>query len=213
MRKKIVVLISGEGTTLQAIIDACKVGKCDAEISAVISNKKLAGGLVRAFDANIPTKIFDRHDFPIAKDLDQAMGDYISSLEADLIVLAGYMRILNHDFIQRFAGRIVNIHPSLLPKYPGLNTYARAMVAKESEHGTTVHFVNSEVDSGAVILQAKVPIFAKDSIEDIENRVKAQEAQIYPLVIQWFVSGRLQQKGNQAYLDGNCLPPQGYAMD
>ena len=145
--------------------------------------------------------------------MDTAIGDYIESTGADLVVLAGYMKILSAEFTRRFAGRIINIHPSLLPKFPGLNTYQQALDAGEREHGTTVHFVNEEVDAGAVILQAKVPIFADDRIEDIEQRVKAQEIQIYPLVIKWFTEDRLQLIDGKAYLDNQPLPPNGYAAD
>ena len=142
-----------------------------------------------------------------------AIGDYIESLNADVIVLAGYMKILSAEFTRRFSGKILNIHPSLLPKYPGLNTYRQALDAGETEHGTTVHFVNETVDGGAVILQAKVPIFSDDEIADIEQRVKAQEVQIYPLVVKWLVEERLQLIDGKAYLDNQPLPPSGYAAE
>ena len=134
--------------------------------------------------------------------MDDAIGDYLQSLAVDLIVLAGYMKILTPKFTQRFAGKILNIHPSLLPKYAGLNTYQRAIEAGDNEHGTTVHFVNEEVDGGAIVLQAKVPIFPEDSIEEVEAKTREQEYQIYPLVIKWFTEGRLRLKDNLAYLDG-----------
>nr|PRK62797.1 Phosphoribosylglycinamide formyltransferase [Haemophilus influenzae] len=143
--------------------------------------------------------------------MDDAIGDYLQSLAVDLIVLAGYMKILTPKFTQRFAGKILNIHPSLLPKYAGLNTYQRALEAGDNEHGTTVHFVNEEVDGGAIVLQAKVPIFPEDSIEEVEARTREQEYQIYPLVIKWFTEGRLRLKDNLAYLDGKPLPKSGYA--
>ena len=211
--KKIVVLISGQGTNLQAIIDACRDGSIPAEISAVISNKASAFGLERAKTAKIPTALFLRKNYPDNFSMDDAIGDYIEALNADLIVLAGYMKILSAEFTQRFAGKIINIHPSLLPKFPGLHTYQQALDAGETEHGTTVHFVNEEVDAGAIILQAKVPIFAGDAVEDIEQRVKIQELQIYPLVVKWFAEGRLQLIDGQAYLDNQLLPPNGYAAD
>ncbi|HBO38792.1 MAG TPA: phosphoribosylglycinamide formyltransferase [Pasteurellaceae bacterium] len=211
--KKIVVLISGQGTNLQAIIDACQAKYINAEISAVISNKPCVYGLERAKTAAIPTALFQRKDYADNPAMDNAIGDYIASLNADLIVLAGFMKILDTAFTQRFAGKIINIHPSLLPKYPGLNTYQQALEAGETEHGTTVHFVNEEVDAGAIILQAKVPIFPDDSIEDIENRVKMQEVHIYPLVVKWFTENRLQLIDGKAYLDNQPLPPNGYAPD
>ena len=196
--KKIVVLISGQGMNLQAIIDACKSGFIPAQICAVISNKAEAYGLERAKTAEIPTALFQRKEYANNLAMDTAIGDYIEAQQADLIVLAGYMKILSAEFTQRFAGKIINIHPSLLPKFPGLNTYQQAVDAGETEHGTTVHFVNEEVDGGAVILQAKVPIFADDNLSDIEERVKNQELQIYPLVVKWFVEGRLQLTDGKA---------------
>ena len=211
--KKIVVLISGEGQTLQSIIDACKVGDIPAQICAVIANKAIAYGLQRAKMAEIPTALFERKDYADNLVMDRAIGDYIAELGADLIVLAGYMKILTAEFTQRFAGKVLNIHPSLLPKYPGLHTYQRALEAGDQEHGTTVHFVNEEVDGGAIVLQAKVPIFPDDEVSDIEQRVKYQEQQIYPLVIKWFVTDRLTFQNGCAYLDGKCLPNAGYAMD
>lgn len=211
--KKIVVLISGQGMNLQAIIDACKSGFIPAQICAVISNKAEAYGLERAKTAEIPTALFQRKEYANNLAMDTAIGDYIEAQQADLIVLAGYMKILSAEFTQRFAGKIINIHPSLLPKFPGLNTYQQAVDAGETEHGTTVHFVNEEVDGGAVILQAKVPIFADDNLSDIEERVKNQELQIYPLVVKWFVEGRLQLTDGKAYLDKTPLPPNGYANE
>lgn len=211
--KKIVVLISGQGLNLQAIIDACKLGNIKGKICSVISNKPDAFGLIRAKQENIPTRVFLRKDYRNSEDMDQNIADYIQDLGADLIVLAGYMKILTPYFTTRFSGKILNIHPSLLPKYPGLNTYQQVLDSGDDEHGTTVHFVNEEVDGGAVILQAKVPIFKEDSVEDIEHRVKHQEQQIYPLVIQWFVDERLKLVDGKAYLDGHCLPSSGYAAE
>lgn len=211
--KKIVVLISGQGTNLQAIIEACAEQKIAGKIVSVISNKATAFGLQRASQANIPTQVFLRKNFSDNLAMDMAIADYIEQQQADLIVLAGYMKILTLQFTQRFAGKILNIHPSLLPKYPGLDTYQRAIEAGEKEHGTTVHFVNEEVDGGAIVLQAKVPIFAEDNVQDVEQRVKQQEFAIYPLVIDWFVQGRLVLQDNQAYLDGKPLPQQGYAAE
>lgn len=209
--KKIVVLLSGQGANLQALIDACQRGAIDGKIAAVISNRADAYGLIRAREADIPTALFECSNYSDNQAMDKAIGDFIAEIGADLIVLAGYMKILSQPFVERFAGRILNIHPSLLPKYKGLNTYQQAMQAEDSEHGTTVHFVTPELDSGAVILQARVPIFADDEVVDVEARVKEQELHIYPLVVQWFVSGRLYMKQDGAYLDGRLLPPNGYA--
>ncbi|HHE9946262.1 TPA: phosphoribosylglycinamide formyltransferase [Haemophilus influenzae 10810] len=211
--KKIAVLISGQGTNLQTIIDACYSGDIPAKIACVVSNKADAYGLVRAKQAQIPQAVFLRKNFANNLEMDDAIGDYLQSLAVDLIVLAGYMKILTPKFTQRFAGKILNIHPSLLPKYAGLNTYQRAIEAGDNEHGTTVHFVNEEVDGGAIVLQAKVPIFPEDSIEEVEARTREQEYQIYPLVIKWFTEGRLRLKDNLAYLDGKPLPKSGYANE
>lgn len=211
--KKIVVLISGHGMNLQALIDACKSSYINAEIVGVLSNQSDAFGLQRAKSAGIFHRTFLRSDYADNLAMDRHIADEIDNLGADLIVLAGYMKILSAEFTHRFAGKILNIHPSLLPKYSGLHTYQRAMEAGETEHGMTIHFVNEKVDGGAIVLQAKVPIFPEDNITDIEDRVKEQEIRFYPLVIKWFVEGRLRLIDNHAYLDGNHLPPQGYAID
>ena len=211
--KKIVVLISGHGMNLQAMIDACKSSYINAEIVGVFSNQSAAFGLQRAKSAGIFHRTFLRSDYDDNLAMDRHIADEIDNLGADLIVLAGYMKILSAEFTQRFAGKILNIHPSLLPKYSGLHTYQRAIEAGETEHGMTIHFVNEKVDGGAIVLQAKVPIFPGDNITDIADRVKEQEIRFYPLVIKWFVEGRLRLIDNHAYLDGNRLPPQGYAID
>ena len=211
--KKIAVLISGQGTTLQTIIDACHSGDIPAKIACVVSNKSDAYGLVRAKQAQIPQAVFLRKNFANNLEMDNAIGDYLQSLAVDLIVLAGYMKILTPEFTQRFAGKILNIHPSLLPKYAGLNTYQRAIAAGDNEHGTTVHFVNEDVDGGAIVLQAKVPIFPEDSIEEVEARTREQEYRIYPIVIKWFIEERLRLKDNLAYLDGKLLLKSGYANE
>ncbi|MCQ9121648.1 phosphoribosylglycinamide formyltransferase [Rodentibacter pneumotropicus] len=211
--KKIAVLISGQGSNLQAIIDACKKGFIPAKIACVVSNKIEAFGLERAKSAVIPTSVFLRQDFINNQEMDRKIGDYLESFDVDLIVLAGYMKILTPEFTQRFQGKILNIHPSLLPKYAGLNTYQRALEAGDTEHGTTIHFVNEEMDGGAIILQAKVPIFPNDTVEDIELRTREQEYRIYPMVIKWFIEDRLSLKEGIAYLDGKPLPKQGYACE
>ena len=211
--KKIAVLISGQGSNLQAIIEACQTGFILGKIVTVISNKIDSFGLERAESASIPSRVFLRQDFVSNLDMDKAIGDYLDDINVDLIVLAGYMKILTKPFTQRFAGKILNIHPSLLPKYPGLHTYQRALENGESEHGTTVHFVNEEIDGGATVLQAKVPIFPGDTVEEIELRTREQEYNIYPLVVKWFIEDRLKLIENQAYLDGKLLPPNGYAYE
>lgn len=209
--KKIAVLISGQGNNLQAIIDACQRLQIPAEIVCVISNKANAFGLIRAKSAGIFSRVFLRNNFESNLAMDQSIADELDKFDVDLIVLAGYMKILTPEFIQRFEGKIINIHPSLLPKYPGLNTYQRALDSGDREHGTTVHFVNEEVDNGAIILQAKVPIFDDDTVEVIEARTREQEYRIYPIVVKWFVENRLKLQNGVAYLDDIPLPEQGYA--
>ena len=209
--KKIAVLISGQGNNLQAIINACQTQQIPAEIVCVISNKANAFGLIRAQSAGIFSCVFLRNNFESNLAMDQSIADELDKFDVDLIVLAGYMKILTPEFIQRFEGKIINIHPSLLPKYPGLNTYQRALDSGDREHGTTVHFVNEEVDNGAIILQAKVPIFDNDTVEVIEARTREQEYRIYPIVVKWFVENRLKLQNGVAYLDNIPLPEQGYA--
>ncbi|MDO4697067.1 MAG: phosphoribosylglycinamide formyltransferase [Pasteurellaceae bacterium] len=211
--KNIVVLISGNGSNLQAILDATLAGQINGRICGVMSNKANAYGLERAKNADIPTFVFSRKNFESNLAMDTAIAEQIEQLDADLIVLAGYMKILTAEFTQRFAGKILNIHPSLLPKYAGLNTHQRAMEAGDTEHGMSIHFVNEEVDGGAVVLQAKVPIYPDDQLDDVIERVYEQEHRCYPLVVQWFCADRLKLQDGRAYLDGNLLPPQGYALD
>ncbi|MCD9500244.1 phosphoribosylglycinamide formyltransferase [Photobacterium carnosum] len=208
----IVVLISGNGTNLQAIIDSCANGIIkNSRIAAVISNKADAYGLERAQLANIETLSIAVTDYANRQDYDQALIERIDAYQPDVIVLAGFMRILSADFVNHYQGKMLNIHPSLLPKYTGLNTHQRAIDAGDTEHGTSVHFVTEELDGGPVILQAKVPIFTTDSVDDVIERVQRQEHNIYPLVIQWLLSQRLLMQNGDAVLDGNKLPPQGYA--
>lgn len=210
--KKIVVLISGSGSNLQSLIDATANG-LQAQIVAVISNQPDAYGLVRAQQAGIPALSLSAKEFASREQYDAALMAMIDNYHPDLVVLAGFMRILTADLVKHYSGKMLNIHPSLLPKYPGLHTHRKAMENGDSEHGTSVHFVTEELDGGPVILQAKVPIFADDTEENVVERVKAQEHNIYPLVVQWFVDNRLAMAANHAYLDGKRLPAQGYANE
>jgi len=182
-------------------------------LSAVFSNKASAFGLERAQSAGIPAHALDVKSFADRAAFDVALADAIEAYNPDLVVLAGYMRILSAEFVQRFAGRMLNIHPSLLPKYPGLHTHRQAIENQDEVHGTSVHFVTEQLDGGPVILQAKVPVFSDDSEDELVERVQTQEHSIYPLVVSWFVDGRLALKEGVAYLDGNPLPEQGYAAD
>ncbi|NKI75479.1 phosphoribosylglycinamide formyltransferase [Dickeya sp. CFBP 2040] len=211
--KNIVVLISGQGSNLQALIDACQHGRIAGRITAVFSNNPDAFGLERARDAGIAAHALLPGDYASRADFDEALAAEIETYQPDVVVLAGYMRILSAGFVARFLGRMLNIHPSLLPKYPGLHTHRKALENGDSEHGTSVHFVTEELDGGPVILQARVPIFPDDTEQDIQERVQTQEHSIYPLVVSWFLSGRLTLRNNQAWLDGKVVPTSGYAAD
>ncbi|MDN3612231.1 phosphoribosylglycinamide formyltransferase [Vibrio ostreicida] len=212
--KSIVVLVSGNGSNLQAIIDACDTKIKTGRVSAVFSNKATAYGLERAKQAGAQAHFLDPNGFDTRDAFDHELMKQIDEYQPDVIVLAGYMRILSGEFVRHYKGKMINIHPSLLPKYPGLNTYQRAIHAGDEEHGTSVHFVTEQLDGGPVILQAKVPIFDQDSVETLTQRVQTQEHSIYPLVVQWLVEDRLTMKDNkEAYLDGQLLGIHGYAQD
>ncbi|MGF1872491.1 phosphoribosylglycinamide formyltransferase [Photobacterium indicum] len=212
--KNIVVLISGSGSNLQAIIDACQDSTIkNANVVAVLSNKADAYGLERAKNAGIQAINLIVADYDNRDAYDKAMIEQIDLFKPDLVILAGYMRILSGEFVRHFQGKLLNVHPSLLPKYPGLHTHQRALDAGDKEHGTSVHFVTEELDGGPVILQAKVPIFAEDTIEDITARVQLQEHRIYPLVTNWFLQQRLNMENDKAVLDGHTLSSHGYAAD
>ncbi|MDY4368210.1 phosphoribosylglycinamide formyltransferase [Pectobacterium brasiliense] len=211
--KNIVVLISGHGSNLQALIDACKNGRLKGKIVAVFSNNAEAYGLERAQDADIPTCVLNPEDFADRAAFDAALANEIEQYEPALVVLAGYMRILSPEFVAQFAGKMLNIHPSLLPKYPGLHTHRKALENGDREHGTSVHFVTDELDGGPLILQAKVPVFSDDTEESLSERVKTHEHTIYPMVINWFLNGRLVMRDNEAWLDSVRIPSQGYAAE
>ncbi|PHM63772.1 phosphoribosylglycinamide formyltransferase [Xenorhabdus ishibashii] len=211
--KKIVVLVSGNGSNLQSIIDACQQNRINGYVAAVFSNNADAYGLQRAEQADIPASFINPKAYADRTNYDIALLKAIDQYAPDLVVLAGYMRILSPEFVQHYYGRLLNIHPSLLPQYPGLHTHRKAIENGDREHGTSVHFVTEELDGGPIILQAKVPIFAGDKEEDVIGRVQTQEHNIYPLVIGWFLDQRLVMEGNNAIMDGKVLPPQGYASE
>ena len=207
--KRIVVLISGSGSNLQAIIDACQLGRLKAEIVAVLSNKADAFGLQRAQQAGIATASLAIGDYADREAFDQALRQQIDSYRPDLVVLAGYMRILSAPFVTHYRGRLLNIHPSLLPKYPGLHTHRRAIESGDSQHGASVHFVTEQLDGGPVILQAAIPVLAQDTEQDLAKRLLGKEHLIYPQVIQWWIEGRVALIDDQAWLDGKPLGPAG----
>ncbi|WP_426357837.1 phosphoribosylglycinamide formyltransferase [Pseudocolwellia sp. HL-MZ19] len=213
MTSRIVVLISGSGTNLQAIIDACKADGYPGEVVGVVSNIPTAYGLTRAQDANIETSTLSHKDFDSREAYDQSLITVIDQYKPDVIVLAGFMRILTPAFVQHFQGKLLNIHPSLLPKYQGLNTHQRAIDAGDTEHGVSVHYVTEELDGGPVILQAKVPIFDGDTAEDLASRIHEQEHRIYPLVVKWCCLKRVVMQGEKALFDGDIIAASGYASE
>ncbi len=205
MAKTIVVLISGSGSNLQALIDACSNGKINGRIAAVISNRPDVKGLERAANAGIEAITLDHKTFDGREAFDAALAECIDQFQPDLVVLAGFMRILTPSFTQHYLGKMLNIHPSLLPKYPGLHTHQRALEAGDKEHGVTVHFVTAELDGGPAVVQAKVPVIDGDDANSLAARVLEQEHIIYPQAVSWFVDGRLQLEGNRALLDGETI--------
>ncbi|EAR59743.1 phosphoribosylglycinamide formyltransferase [Neptuniibacter caesariensis] len=213
MTKRIVVLISGSGSNLQAVMDAIDAGQINGRIEAVLSNKAEAFGLERATKAGIPALILKHTDFESRESFDQAMIEKIDQHKPDLIVLAGFMRILSAEFVRHYQGRMFNIHPSLLPKYKGLHTHQRAIEAGDSEHGCTVHFVTEELDGGPLAVQGKVSIDGDDNAESLQQKVHKVEHQIYPLAVEWFCADRLKWTKDGVELDGKQLPSQGYQQE
>ncbi len=209
MTARLAVLISGRGSNLQAFIDACASGSLAAQISVVISNNPDAPGLGRAAAAGIATRCIDHRDYPDRQSFDLALARELDQWQVDLVILAGFMRILTPAFITPFSGRLLNVHPSLLPKYPGLNTHQRALDAGDREAGVTVHFVTLELDGGPPIIQARVPIHPDDTVETLAARVIVAEHLIYPLAVKWYIAGRLKLTDRGAYLDGRPIPATG----
>jgi len=202
----VVVLISGSGSNLQALIDGVADGYLPVGVRAVISNRADAQGLRRAERAGIPTRVLDHKDFARREDYDRALIELIDGFSPGLLVLAGFMRILTPGFVQHYHGRLLNIHPSLLPRYRGLHTHKRVLEAGDEEHGASVHFVTEELDGGPLILQVRVPVQPDDDAESLAARVLRHEHRIYPQVVRWFAEGRLRMtaQGGVA-LDGGIL--------
>lgn len=200
----VAVLISGTGSNLGALIEA--QSRWPYRIAAVISNQAGALGLERARHAGIRTEVLSHRGFPDRADYDAALAGVIDRHAPGLVVLAGFMRILTPAFAAHYAGRLLNIHPSLLPKFRGLHTHTRALEAGEREHGASVHFVTAELDGGPVIMQARVPVMPGDSPADLAARVLAREHRLYPRVVGWFAQGRLQLgEDGLVRLDGTVL--------
>ncbi len=202
----VAVLISGRGSNLQAIIDAVARGELPAVVNAVISNREDAYGLLRARAAGIPTAVLDHRRFADRASFDRALIGVVDRYRPDLLVLAGFMRILGAEIVAHFRGRAINIHPSLLPAFRGLDTHRRALEAGVQEHGASVHFVTDDLDGGPVIIQARVPVLPSDTSDDLAARVLEQEHRILPEAIRWFAQGRLALSSGRAWLDGRPLP-------
>lgn len=205
----VVILISGRGSNLQAIIDQTHSGELPVRICCVISNRPDARGLDLASASGIQTRVIDHTTYPDRSAFEAELTRAIDSFNPGLVVLAGFMRVLSSNFVQHYQGRMINIHPSLLPAYPGLNTHQRAIEAGEKQHGATVHFVTSDVDAGPVIVQAKVPVLQEDSAATLAERVLEQEHRIFPLAIKWFAENRLTVEHGQVLLDGRQSKDQG----
>jgi len=202
---KIVVLISGTGSNLQAIIDSIATGELPVDIKAVISNRPNVKGLQRAQTANIPAISLDHTSFKSREAFDQQLIQTINQFQPDLVILAGFMRILTDHFVAQFDGRLINIHPSLLPDFKGLNTHQRALDAKKKQHGVTIHYVNNKLDGGPLILQAIINISDNDTAASLQQRIHQQEHVIYPMVIKWIAIQRLKIINQHVYLDQQLL--------
>lgn len=203
-RLRIAVVISGNGSNLQAIIDASRRDLA-VDIAVVISNRPDAYGLRRATSAGIDTLVIDHDAYRERQAFDNALMAALDRYQPQLVVLAGFMRVLSDDFVGHYRGRLLNIHPSLLPKYRGLNTHARALRAGDREHGASVHFVTETLDGGPVIVQARLPILANDTVDSLSQRVQQLEHQIYVEALRWYADGRLRWQDDCAMLDGRPL--------
>ena len=199
------ILISGSGTNLQSFIDKWKNAELDLELSVVVSNNPDAYGLERASKAGIPTECIRHGDYPDRESFDRAIARILDNYSPQLIVLAGFMRILSPWFVGHYEGRILNIHPALLPAYPGLDTHQRVLDAGEQWHGSTVHFVTEELDGGPRILQGRLAVDPSETADELCGRVQAIEHEIYPEAAHWFGQGRLEYRDGEAWLDGNPL--------
>ena len=199
-KARTVILISGRGSNMLSLLAASQSGNCHIDIAAVISNRPLAAGLKSAAQAGVTTECVDHTRFDSRASFDASLAERITSYEPELVILAGFMRILTPEFTRQFEGRMLNIHPSLLPKYPGLNTHQRALDAGDSEHGASVHFVTAELDGGPVAVQSIVPVFEGDNADSLAERVLGTEHQLYAVAADWFGRGLLKMVSNQGVL-------------
>lgn len=202
---RLVVLISGRGSNLQAILDQAVSGELPVEVAAVISNRPGVHGLERARQAGVPALVLDHKNFADRPEFEVALIEMIDRQQPDLVVLAGFMRVLTAGFTEHYRGRLLNIHPSLLPKFRGLHTHERAIAAGETEHGASIHFVTAELDGGPVIVQARVPVPPGDDPDALAARVLEQEHRLFPLAIRWFAEQRLRLESEQVWFDGQPL--------
>ena len=202
---RLVVLISGRGSNLQAILDQAVSGELPVEVAAVVSNRPGVHGLERARQAGVPALELDHKNFADRPEFEAALIETIDRRQPDLVVLAGFMRVLTAGFTEHYRGRLLNIHPSLLPKFRGLHTHERAIAAGETEHGASIHFVTAELDGGPVIVQARVPVLPGDDPDALAARVLEQEHRLYPLAIRWFAEQRLRLEDEQVWFDGQPL--------
>ena len=209
MTKRIAVLLSGHGSNFQSLLNASLEESWGGEITLVISNRPDAGGLSIAQDACIETALIDHQCYPTRETFDQDLADAVDSAQPDLVVLAGFMRILTAEFVTRFSGRLMNIHPSLLPLYPGLHTHQRALENGDSHAGATVHYVTGELDGGPPVLQARVPVNSGDDAVTLAARVLEVEHLIFPMAVNWHLSGRLTWHDGSLLKDGAPLPSSG----
>jgi phosphoribosylglycinamide formyltransferase-1 len=193
--KKLVILISGRGSNMEAIVRACADEGWAAQVAAVIANRPDAAGLAFAASHGIATAVVDHRQFPDRERFDAALAEQIDSFSPDLVALAGFMRVLTTGFVDRYAGRMLNVHPSLLPSFPGLKTHQQALDAGVRLHGASVHFVTSQLDHGPIVVQSAVPVVAGDTPATLAERVLATEHIIYPRAVRWFVEGRLALDG------------------
>lgn len=202
---QLAILISGNGSNLQSIIDAIELGKLNAQIKAVVSNNSEAYGLVRASNHGLDTRVIDHRDFQDREQYDAVLQHYLESVAVDYIVLAGFMRILGPAIIKAFEHQILNIHPSLLPAYKGLNTHQRALDDGAEQHGVSIHLVTAELDDGPIICQAKYPVEAGDRAEDLKARGHRLEHQMYPQVLSWLSDKKLTIEGGQLFYEQALL--------
>ena len=205
--KNIVILISGRGSNMEAIVRSAQAEQWEsvlqARIAGVISNRPNAAGLAIARDLGVPTLALDHKIYATREAFDDALAQAIDAWQPDLVLLAGFMRVLTAGFVGRYAGRLMNIHPSLLPSFAGLDTHQRALDTGVKIHGSTVHFVTPDLDDGPIIIQAAVPVLPQDNASTLATRVLQQEHRIYPLAVRWFVEGQLQvEQGRVRQLQG-----------